>query len=170
MARLLLERLRSLFSGWRVRKSGLLLFVFCLLAGTQAHERFHHQIAMTARDSGNYYVSARFETGDAADMLVDTGSGFVALSRSTFRPLKSLPSTTFVRHTQATLASGDTTRLAIYRIAELTLGQDCVVRDLEVAVLPGRAKNILGLSALRQVQPFAMSFEPPALFLSHCSD
>ena len=151
-------------------RPGLLLALFCLLAGTHAHERFHHEIAMTARDSGNYYISARLETGEATDMLVDTGSGLVALSKTTFRPLKSLPSTTFVRHTHATLASGRSTRLAIYRIRQLTLGENCVVRDLEVAVLPGNANNILGLSALRQVQPFAMSFEPPALLLSHCSE
>lgn len=123
---------------------------------------------MTERDSGNMYVTARFESGTTAELLVDTGSGFVALSKTTFSPLKSLDTTVFIRHMRATLASGQTARLPVYRIGSLTLGADCVVRDVEVAVLPGRAADILGLSALRQLQPFALDLDSPLLLLSSC--
>lgn len=123
---------------------------------------------MTVHASGNVYVEAHFESGPATQLLVDTGSGFVALSRETFAPLKELETTTFVRHLRATMAGGRTAKFPVYRIATLTLGANCVVRDVEVAVLPGRTANILGLSALRQVQPFAMDLESPTLLLSHC--
>lgn len=144
------------------------LIVTALVAGASFAHEFTHRVPMTVHASGNVYVTARFESGPATELLVDTGSGFVALSKQTFAPLKALDSTLFVRRMHATMAGGRTTTLPVYRIASLTLGADCVVRDVEVAVLPGRSANILGLSALRQVQPFAVDLDSPTLFLTHC--
>ncbi|MEO1576198.1 MAG: retropepsin-like aspartic protease [Pseudomonadota bacterium] len=146
----------------------ILLIATAALTGTALAHDFTHRVPMTVHASGNVYVTARFESGPATELLVDTGSGFVALSRQTFAPLRDLESTVFVRRMHATMAGGRTTTLPVYRIASLTLGKDCVVRDVEVAVLPGRSANILGLSALRQVQPFAVDLDAPTLFLSHC--
>ncbi len=146
----------------------LTAFTAILCAHLAAAHNFDHSVPMTVRDSGNVYVTARFETGTASELLVDTGSGLVALSSATFEPLRALTSTVFVRDIHATLAGGRTKRLKVFRIAALTLGTRCVIRDVEVAILPGRTGDILGLSALRQVQPFALDFESPALLLSHC--
>ena len=146
----------------------IFLIVTALAAGQAFAHEFTYRVPMTVHASGNVYVTARFESGPSTELLVDTGSGFVALSKDTFAPLKALDSTVFVRRMHATMAGGRTTTLPVYRIASLTLGADCVVRDVEVAVLPGRSANILGLSALRQVQPFAVDLDAPTLFPSHC--
>lgn len=129
---------------------------------------FGHEIPMTLHDSGNYYVTGQFETGARTQMLVDTGSGLVALSGKTFKPLKGLASTQFVRRANATLANGRRTQLKIYRIARLALGEECLLHDIEIAVMPGTSVDILGLAALRHVQPFALSLDPPVLSVSNC--
>jgi hypothetical protein len=67
------------------------------------------------------------------------------------------------------MANGKRLNVAVYRVASLKLGENCVLTDVEVAVMPGATRDILGLSALRKVEPFALQLEPPVLYLSSCA-
>ena len=118
--------------------------------------------------SGNYYVHGSLSDAVEADFLVDTGSGFVSLTPEVFANLRRLPGTRFVREVRGAMANGGIQRVKIYRIDSLKLTDQCVLRDIEVAVMPGSDRNILGLSALRQVAPFALELSPPRLLLSDC--
>jgi hypothetical protein len=42
----------------------------------------------------------------------------------------------------------------IYRLAAITIGNDCHFHNVEAAVFPGDTRNILGLSALNKACPF----------------
>ena len=66
------------------------------------------------------------------------------------------------------MADGSRRIIPIYRVAKLTLGDDCVLRDVEAAVFPQRTRLILGLSALEKTAPFIFSTNPPVLELSNC--
>ena len=101
-------------------------------------------------------------------MLVDTGSGYVALTRATFARIKDLPGVTYLREITGSMANGKQLNVPVYRVASLKLGESCVLTDVEVAVMPGATRDILGLSALRKVEPFALQLEPPVLYLSSC--
>ena len=57
----------------------------------------------------------------------------------------------------------------VYSIKRMSIGSRCDLKDIEVAVLPGKTRQILGLSALRQASPFIFSIDPPELILSNCS-
>jgi len=41
---------------------------------------------------------------------------------------------------------------------------------VEAVVFPGKTRQILGLSALRQAAPLIFSLNPPKLVLSNCTD
>jgi hypothetical protein len=75
----------------------------------------------------------------------------------------------FIRTKSAVLANGGTIAIRVYRIAGLRVGDRCELRDVEVAVVPGMQRQILGLNALKMAAPFTISVEPPSLSLSHCS-
>jgi predicted aspartyl protease len=139
------------------------------LGSAGAAERFTHSAEMQRVDSGNYYVHGVFESGIETDLLVDTGSGYVALTRATFARLKDLPGVTYLRDISGSMANGKRLNVAVYRVASLKLGENCVLTDVEVAVMPGATRDILGLSALRKVEPFALQLEPPVLYLSSCA-
>lgn len=139
------------------------------LSSVAAAERFDHSLPMHARDSGNYFVTGVLSGGVETELLVDTGSGYVALSKQTFSRVKDSPGTVFVRRIAGAMANGRVVEVPIYRVAALSLGEDCVLTDVEVAIFPGSSRDILGLNALRRVEPFAMQLSPPALLVSDCA-
>lgn len=121
------------------------------------------QIALAEAITGTYYVKAGINSRVETELLLDTGSGYVSLSSKTFARVRenvhSLPERTIT----GILADGKSVSVPVYRIAELKLGNDCVLRDVEVAVFAHAAHDILGLNALKQMQPFTLQLDPPQL-------
>ncbi|MFK8017758.1 MAG: TIGR02281 family clan AA aspartic protease [Gammaproteobacteria bacterium] len=147
------------------------LFVMLGLAAlcpSATADRFGNSVVMTEVASGNYYVSGLISNAVKADFLVDTGSGYVTLTTDLFASVIGLPGTEYSREIRGAMANGKIQRVKLYRVKTLTLTEDCVLSDIEVAVIPGSRKNILGLSALRHVAPFALELNPPRLHLSNC--
>lgn len=144
------------------------IVLFCTLSWTSVTLAawFEHSVPMLPQASGNYYVKGSL-SGVETEMLVDTGAGYVAVSKRTFESLKRATGTEFLRDVVGALANGATVKVPVYRVATLTLGS-CALRDVEVAVVPGSTRDILGLSALRKAEPFALQLEPPQLLLSNC--
>lgn len=153
-----------------LRRSTHVIALLAMLAlpALAAADRFSYSADMHRVDSGNYYVHGSFGPGAETDLLVDTGSGYVALTRSTFSRIKDLPGVTYLREIAGSMANGKTLNVPVYRVASLKVGASCVLTDVEVAVMPGGTRDILGLSALRKAEPFAMQLEPPVLYLSSC--
>jgi clan AA aspartic protease (TIGR02281 family) len=121
--------------------------------------------------SGNLYVDAQLGHQLETRMLLDTGSGYVSLTAATFRRLKreSLDSESpvFSRRITGVMANGRSASVAVYRLPELTIG-DCVLEDVEAVVFPHAGENILGLSALRRVQPFTVDLDEGRLSGTAC--
>jgi hypothetical protein len=68
------------------------------------------------------------------------------------------------------MANGRLLKVPVYQVAELAISDHCRLTDVEVAVFPSGARDILALSALRRVKPFAMHFSPPELTLCGCAE
>ena len=146
----------------------LLLLVTALIPAAVADDGFVYETALLRHDAGTYYVRGRLNDGPETEFLVDTGSSYVALTRKTFRSLKRSTDTVHLRDIEGTMAAGRSMRVAIYRLDALAIGDRCVLRNVEVAVMPGATRNILGLSALRQMQPLSLSLDPPRLRFARC--
>ncbi len=137
-----------------------------LLSNSAAAAR--NDIPMELVSSGAYYVKASLDARDSPDMLLDTGSGYVSLSNETFGKIKDKPGTVFQRFITGVMADGKASRVPVYLISELRLSEQCVLHDVEVAVFRNAKRDILGLSALRQLQPRTLQLDPPMLTAS-CS-
>ena len=148
--------------------SAVLIGLLSLPAGALA-DRFGHAATLERKPSGNYYLAVDVAPGVSREFLVDTGSGYVVLTRETFAAVRDLPGTRHLRDITGRLANGKAARARIYSVARLELDGDCVLENVEVAVMPGGTRNILGLSALRRVAPFAMDLSPPTLLYSGCA-
>ena len=126
-------------------------------------------VPMHEKGAATYYVSVSINEGGSSDFLVDTGSGYVTINSTILDQLMREKGAVFVKKIAAVMADGSETVVPVYRLASLRLGHDCVIRDVEAAVLPGSTRNILGLSALKKAAPFTLSTTPPALALTNCS-
>ena len=147
-----------------------LVLTACLLplqgAGSEAARLF--EIALERHEAGTFYVRGRLGEDLETELLLDTGSTYVALTKETFAAVRRQAEVVHVRDIEGTLAGGRTLRVPIYEVPLLDLGATCVLHDIEVAVIPGATRNILGLSALQQLQPLTLSLEPPRLQFSQC--
>lgn len=122
------------------------------------------------KGTATYYVSGYINGTVASDFLVDTGSGYVTINKTTLEKVNQAGSTEFVKEIAAVMADGSEMVVPVYRLASLKLGDDCIIQNIEAAVMPGSSPNILGISALKKVAPFSMSMSPPALTLAGCSN
>ena len=144
-----------------------LALFWCVMSGTVAALA---DTEVPLAQSGNGAYSVRVLLGDTAtaELLVDTGSSYVVLTPATFRALRRMADPTAVRVIRGATASGEIVRTTVYRLPSLTIGAACRLDDVEIVVLPGASRNILGLSALTRLGQFSMRFEPPALTFAHC--
>ena len=145
----------------------ILILVLGASAAVQAAD-FDSKIAMFQADSGNFYVKGRFGNEESTDFLVDTGSGLVILSEPAFKRIAVMAGNKPVSRKAARMADGRTKAINVYSVEQLVLGENCRIGPLEVAVIPGATRNILGLSALNKAAPFAIYTSPPTLALSGC--
>lgn len=144
--------------------------IFLMLALPGYTGDFDTLIPTLEKDSITYYVSGKIEGFGETEFMVDTGSGYTAINERALETLREAGTAEFVESVYGTMANGQEVELPVYRISSITIGDECIVRNVQAVVIPGKTRNILGLSALKQTAPFAMSVNPPRLMLSQCAD
>lgn len=140
----------------------------CLLYShhLSAHS-LNQSVELQAHSGGTLYVDAVFADSVPVKLLVDTGASMLTLNQKTFQQLNKHTDLHFSRHLGFRTASGKIHKVKVYRLDNLTLGNSCQLRDVEVAVL-ANGNNILGMNALTRFAPFGFSMQPPRLDLSNC--
>ena len=146
----------------------VVLLAACM-AGMASAAEFDSDIPMRDKGAATYYVGGEIHGVGPVDFMVDTGSGFMTINEETLAMLNRGGHATYLRDLSGILADGTTKRVPVYRLTAIRIGPACVLRDVEAAVFPGKTRQILGLSALRQAAPFIFSMNPPKLVLSHCT-
>lgn len=147
----------------------IVLISICGLALSAQATQFDTKVPMSKKGTTTYYVPVHFEGAPNNDLMVDTGSDYVTINETTLQHLKDQGMVDYVRDVGGVMADGRDVVVPIYRIANLNIGCCCMVKDVEAAVFSGTERQILGLSALRKVAPFALSVEPAHLILSDCN-
>lgn len=125
-------------------------------------------IPMTAGSATTFYVKATAGDLGEMDFMVDTGSGYTTINEATLAKLQHIEQAEYLFDLRGILANGDEMVVPVYRLSHFNIGGGCLLQDVEAAVFPGKTRQILGLSALRQAGPFIFSFDPPNLALSNC--
>ncbi len=141
--------------------------LYFFAAPAQANQ-FGTTVPMSKKGTATYYVPVEFDGVAGSDLMVDTGSDYVTINETTLDLLKQRGKVDYVKQVEGIMANGSDIIVSIYRIENLNIGCCCLVHDVEVAVFEGTERQILGLSALKKVAPFALSMEPAHLILSDC--
>lgn len=141
-----------------------------ILASSVQAAQFGTTVPMSKKGTATFYVAVQFDGEVGNDLMVDTGSDYVTINKTTFDRLKERGTLNYVKKVGGTLANGMDIVVPIYRIAKLNIGCCCVLHDVEAAVFEGTERQILGLSALKKVAPFALSVDPAHLILSDCKE
>ena len=147
-----------------------LIFVLTLAVGTGSAwgDDLKVRVAMQEKSAATFYVPGEISGFGPVDLMVDTGSGYMTINEETLAVLMRHRAARYVKQLQGILADGREIEVPVYSIGRMRIGGDCWLTDIEAAVFPGNARQILGLSALRKVAPFVFSVDPPGLSLSRC--
>jgi predicted aspartyl protease len=139
-----------------------------LVAGPLAGGELATRVVMQEKSAATFYVPASIAGLGAAELMVDTGSGYMTINEATLAVLQRTGHARYVKQLQGILADGSELIVPVYAISGIAIGNSCWLENVEAAVFPGKARQILGLSALRRAAPFTFSVDPPALTLSNC--
>jgi len=126
-------------------------------------------IKMQTNNYQTFYVNSSIEGAGTTSLLVDTGAGYSTITEDTLEVLRKTGNAVYVKKLEGIMADGSRRVVSVYRISGMSLGGNCRVRNIEVAVFPAGSREILGLSALGKVAPFTFSMDPPVLSLSNCN-
>ena len=132
-------------------------------------DEFDSNVPMRDKGAATFYVDGDITGVGAVDLMVDTGSGYMTINEETLGILQESGGATYVKELSGILADGSVLTVPVYRINEMRIGPTCKLKDVEAAVFPGKTRQILGLSALKQAAPFIFSMDPPKLVLSNCT-
>ncbi len=147
----------------------ILAALLCGTAPPVSAEQFDARIPMSVGSAATYYVQARFGALEATDFLVDTGSGFLTINRSTVDALVQQGLASYKRDLPGVLADGTEVKVPVYRISQFSIGP-CRLQNIEAVVFPATNRQIVGLNVLNRSAPFIFSVNPPELVLSHCTE
>lgn len=152
------------------RTVGLVVPVLMLFgqAATQADEGANALvIGLTDKGTDVLYLPAEIG-GDATELLLDTGSGYLALNSNLINSLETQGLASYKRSIRAKLATGKISKVKIYSIASLDLGSGCVMHDVEAAMLGSKSRNILGMNILKRVDNVSLSLTTSTLTVTGC--
>ncbi len=146
----------------------IVIWVLASLAANMVLAASYKTIPMNQKRLATYYVQASLEGSGEVEFMVDTGAGYTTINEHTLERLKQAGSAEYVGQLTGVMADGSQHELPVYRIKQLVLGEDCVLKDVEAAIFPRNTRMLLGLSALEKAAPFVFSTNPPRLSLSNC--
>jgi len=150
--------------------AGLITALLIAVVGEAQAAQFDQQIPMQATKAATFYVGGYLDGYGAVDMMVDTGSSYTTINEAALEVLRENGTAAYVKDLTGIMADGTRKVVPIYRISSMSIGEDCLLHNVEAAVFPGDTRYILGLSALKLAAPFSFSLEPPTLTLSNCSN
>jgi predicted aspartyl protease len=146
----------------------LLIALFSLASSWAVAEPVEQLIPMQISGASTYYINTEIPGAGQYSMLVDTGSAYSVINEETLASLNSSGDVKFIKQLRGRMADGSEKLVPLYRIAAINLGGSCLIRDVDVAILNGNSRQIIGISTLMRAAPFGMSFDPPMLSLNQC--
>lgn len=148
-------------------KKWLMLLIASFAMNASADSEY--LIPMVQHDAATFYITVEIADQLSEEFVIDTGSSHVTITRETLSQLLEKNQATFVRSMTAILADGSNIDVPVYRVSSLNIGGHCRFENIEVAVIEGDTRCVLGLSVLSLAAPFTFHIEPPQLQLSNCS-
>jgi hypothetical protein len=145
--------------------SALLILSF---SGQLWAEQFIFDVPMYSKGASTYYIAGKIGDMPETEFMVDTGSSYMTINEATLSELQVSGSPRYLRDLKGILANGDELSVPVYKITNVRIGTECLLEEVDVAVFPGKTRQILGLSALSKTAPFIITTHPPQLQMSNC--
>lgn len=126
------------------------------------------KIELHPLSSGTYTIAIKFASAVEAEFLLDTGATMVMMSDKLFKVITKHQKTIPTGKVAAHMASGRIKSIPTYEIPSLVLENGCDVGPLEVAVIRGASRNLIGLNALVKLGRITLDLQDTKLIAANC--
>lgn len=127
-----------------------------------------YEIELRQVASGTYTLLAQPAPGIKAEFLFDTGASMVLISDSLFRLISKYKKLQGSGKVAAAIATGKIKTIPTYTISSLVLANGCDVGPVEVAVVRGATRNLIGLNALSRLGRITIDMQKDKLATTEC--
>ncbi len=158
----------KIFQNLRLHRLNLLLIIFSLCTIVQAEEVTKNIIELHPSSSGTYTISGQMAPAVKSEFLLDTGATMVMISNKLFKEISKHQKTTSTGKVAASMANGKVKTIPTYSIPSLVLGNGCEVGPVEVAVVRGASRNLIGLNALSKLGAMTLDIQHATLSTTEC--
>ena len=139
-----------------------------LLTPVCAETITQYEIELHLASSGTYTLSGISANTIEAEFLLDTGASMVMISSKLFKQIKQQQQLVSTGKIAAAMASGRMKTIPTYMLPSLLLGKGCDVGPIEVAVVRGATRNLIGLNALSKLGKLTLDIQAGTLSASEC--
>ncbi|MFT7235733.1 MAG: putative aspartyl protease [Methylophagaceae bacterium] len=126
------------------------------------------EIELHPVSSGTYTIAIEFAPTLEAEFLLDTGASMVMMSDKLFKAIAKQQKTVPTGKVAANMASGRIKTIPTYEIPSLILANGCDVGPLEVAVIRGASRNLIGINALEKLGRITLDLQATKLIAADC--
>ena len=126
------------------------------------------EIELHPASSGTFTITGQLAPEVSAEFLLDTGASMVMVNRKLFKTISRYHKTISTGKVAAKMANGSTKTISTYTIPTLVLGNGCEVGPLEVAVIRGANRNLIGLNALAKLGLITLDIANEQLITTAC--
>lgn len=150
-------------------KSTSLWLLILLLSSATSMAEVGSEIELHPVSSGTYTLAIQFAPEIEAEFLLDTGASMVMMNSKLFKAISKNQNTISTGKVAANMASGRVKSIPTYEIPSLVLANGCDVGPLEVAVIRGATRNLIGLNALVKLGRITLDLQDSKLIAADCS-
>ncbi len=148
-----------------MRFSSIILLSFLLAVPVFAESGA--SLPMQRVPGGSFEVLLEVDGKDEL-FLVDTGAAMATINATLFRRLSKSGQLRESREVGARMADGRIRPAKVYAWDGFAMAGDCSMQSIEVLVVPGEGRNLLGMNVLSRHAPLTLAVDPPSLGLSSC--
>ncbi len=143
----------------------MLAACLCLVESAQGEEL---RLPLHQGSGGGFELELEV-AGQTETFLVDTGAAMVTINGALAKRLRHDHLLDPVRTVAGRMADGRVRKLEVFRTQALAIDPSCTPQAVEVLVVPGKGRNLLGMNMLSSFAPLTLAVSPPTLGLAGCT-
>ncbi|MFK8067149.1 MAG: retroviral-like aspartic protease family protein [Gammaproteobacteria bacterium] len=144
------------------------LLMLLLASNVFAEPTLQYDVELHATSSGTYTLSANITPSLEAEFLFDTGASMVMIGKKLFKQISKFQKPISNGKIMARMASGSMKTIPTYILPSLVLANGCDVGPVEIAVVNGATRNLIGLNALTKLGQITIDIQKVKLVTTKC--
>jgi predicted aspartyl protease len=151
-----------------LKQLGITLLALTISKSVIADSEKQYQFELHPLPTGTYTLSGELAPSVKEEFLFDTGASMVMIGKKLFDEISKHHTPISTGKIAAVMASGSVKTIPTYTLPSLVLENGCDVGPVEIAVVRGATRNLIGLNALSKLGSITIDIQHGKLLTNEC--